>query len=202
MKRYPLPLFLAALFLLSSQACRKQESEWIRINQLGYRPNDIKVAVFLGNESVTLKSFRVVDATSGRTILEKKEVVTSEPLDPFRSCYRLNFTEVSGDGNYRIEAGNATSTEFRIADDVYNGTADFLLNYMSQQRCGFNPYLKDSCHTNDGYVDLRRLRSDSSHIDVTGGWHDAADYLQYVATSANATYQMLFCSFGKSCIVR
>jgi hypothetical protein len=30
------------------------------------------------------------------------------------------------------------------------------------------------------------------HIDVTGGWHDAADYLQYVATSANATYQMLF----------
>ncbi len=191
MKKYPLPLFLAALFLLSSQACRKQESEWIRINQLGYRPNDIKVAVFLGNESVTLKSFRVVDATSGRTILEKKKVVTSEPLDPFISCYRLNFTEVSGEGNYRIEAGNATSTEFRIADDVYNGTADFLLNYMRQQRCGFNPYLKDSCHTNDGYVIYGGL-SDSSHIDVTGGWHDAADYLQYVATSANATYQMLF----------
>jgi hypothetical protein len=29
-------------------------------------------------------------------------------------------------------------------------------------------------------------------VDVTGGWHDAADYLQYVATSANAVYQMLF----------
>ncbi len=33
---------------------------------------------------------------------------------------------------------------------------------------------------------------DSTHIDVTGGWHDASDYLQYVATSANATYQMMF----------
>ena len=32
---------------------------------------------------------------------------------------------------------------------------------------------------------------DNSFIDVAGGWHDATDYLQYVTTSANATYQML-----------
>ena len=62
---------------------------------------------------------------------------------------------------------------------------------MRQQRCGFNPWLKDSCHTHDGYV-IYGGKDDSLHIDVTGGWHDAADYLQYVATSANATYQMLF----------
>ena len=62
---------------------------------------------------------------------------------------------------------------------------------MRQQRCGFNPYLKDSCHMADGY-EIYGKNSDSMHIDATGGWHDAADYLQYVATSANATYQMLF----------
>jgi hypothetical protein len=28
-------------------------------------------------------------------------------------------------------------------------------------------------------------------IDVTGGWHDATDYLQYVTTSANAVYNLL-----------
>ena len=33
---------------------------------------------------------------------------------------------------------------------------------------------------------------DSTHIDVTGGWHDATDYLQYSATSVNAVYNMLF----------
>jgi hypothetical protein len=32
---------------------------------------------------------------------------------------------------------------------------------------------------------------DSTHIDVSGGWHDATDYLQYSTTSANATYQLL-----------
>lgn len=33
---------------------------------------------------------------------------------------------------------------------------------------------------------------DSTYINAVGGWHDASDYLQYVTTSANAVYQMLF----------
>jgi hypothetical protein len=64
---------------------------------------------------------------------------------------------------------------------------------MRQQRSGFNPYLKDSCHTHDGYVLYGEKAGikDSTHIDVVGGWHDASDYLQYSATSANATYHLL-----------
>jgi len=181
-------LFSTSLLLLS---CQKKNDEWIRINQLGYRTNDPKVAVFIALGIKDLKSFRLVDAVSEKVILEKKEIVTSDPLAPFKSCFRLNFSELTENGTYRIEAGTAVSPDFRISDDIYNGTADFLLNYMRQQRCGFNPWLKDSCHTHDGYV-IYGGKDDSMHIDVTGGWHDAADYLQYVATSANATYQMLF----------
>ena len=33
---------------------------------------------------------------------------------------------------------------------------------------------------------------EGKYIDVKGGWHDATDYLQYVTTSATATYQLLF----------
>jgi len=177
-----------ALLLLS---CQNKDNEWIRINQLGYRISDPKVAVFiaLGNED--LKSFRLVDVASGKIVLEKKEIIRSQPMAPFKTCYRFNFSELTKDGTYRIEAGTAVSPDFRISDDIYNGTADFLLNYMRQQRCGFNPWLRDSCHMHDGYV-IYGGKDDSMHIDVTGGWHDAADYLQYVATSANATYQMLF----------
>ena len=42
----------------------------------------------------------------------------------------------------------------------------------------------------DGYT-LYGPMPDSTHIDATGGWHDASDYLQYVSTSANATYHLL-----------
>ncbi|MEP6727576.1 MAG: glycoside hydrolase family 9 protein, partial [Bacteroidota bacterium] len=52
------------------------------------------------------------------------------------------------------------------------------------------PFLKDSCHTGDGYT-MYGPMPDTTHIDVAGGWHDATDYLQYVTTSANATYHLL-----------
>jgi len=61
---------------------------------------------------------------------------------------------------------------------------------MRQQRSGFNPFLKDSCHTTDGYT-MYGPMADSTRINVWGGWHDATDYLQYVTTSANATYHLL-----------
>jgi len=181
---------ISAVSIFAAYSCHKQENQWIRINQLGYRPGDCKVAVFLSTDNVTLKSFRVVDIKSGTTVLEKQLTSPQTSLEPFKSCYRLNFTEIKEEGSYRIIADNAASV-FNISECTYNGSADFLLNYMRQQRCGFNPYLKDSCHTHDGYIVYGGL-SDNLHINVSGGWHDAADYLKYVSTSANATYQMLF----------
>ena len=62
---------------------------------------------------------------------------------------------------------------------------------MREQQCGYNPFLKDSCHTHDGFIVDNEAR-EMQHINATGGWHDATDYLQYVTTSATATYQMLF----------
>ena len=55
-------------------------------------------------------------------------------------------------GAYYIQAEGIKSPVFRISKDVYDGTADFLLKYMRQQRCGYNPFLHDSCHTRDGYM--------------------------------------------------
>ena len=184
-------ILLIIIVLITLESCRNEKNEWIRINQLGYRTSDIKVAVFISTRDVYLQSFKIIDVNTGKEVIDKLNVIKSEPLPPFISCYRLPFTELKKEGMYRIVAGKVTSPDFRIADDVYNGYADFLLKYMRQQRCGFNPYIKDSCHTEDGY-EIYGKSSDSAHIDVTGGWHDAADYLQYVATSANATYQMLF----------
>lgn len=181
---------IAYVFILG-YSCRNVKEEWIRINQLGYRTHDIKVAVYISKNNLTIKSFELIDVNSGKTVMTFHDLKKSRRLDPFITCYRIPFTEYNKPGTYRIAAGETVSPDFRIGDDVYDATADFLLNYMRQQRCGFNPYLKDSCHMADGY-EIYDKNNDSAHIDVTGGWHDAADYLQYVATSANATYQMLF----------
>ena len=184
-------IFLVASTITIIASGKDQKSSWIRINQLGYRNNDIKVAVFISMEEVKIKSFRVIDTRTGKPAMTSDKITVKQPPEPFRSCFSIDFSSIKKSGTYRISAGGTESPAFTIAENVYDGIADFLLNYMRQQRCGFNPWLKDSCHTHDGYV-VYSPANDYKHIDATGGWHDAADYLQYVATSANATYQMLF----------
>lgn len=184
-------ILISALLVLSHYSCGSKDSEWIRINQMGYRPGDNKTAVFMSTRSVRISSFCIIDVSTGKKVTKLKSLVKTESLHPFVTCYRLNFNELKKEGKYRIVAGKAVSPDFRIGDNVYDNTADYLLNYMRQQRCGFNPYRNASCHLHDGY-EIYGQKNDSAHIDVTGGWHDAADYLQYVTTSANATYQMLF----------
>lgn len=176
---------LSVLALLPLQA-----DEWIRINQLGYLPHSIKVAVFLSEEETALSSFEVVDAFSGEVVRTLSQPQATGAYGRMHSTYRLDFSLVEQPGTYYLRAGRAESPRFAIHTHVYDGTADFLLQYMRQQRCGFNPYLKDSCHTHDAYITGHPTRN-GEHIDVRGGWHDAADYLQYTTTSANAIYQMM-----------
>ena len=111
----------------------------------------------------------------------------------FESSARLNFSDFKKPGTYTITVDKTSSMPFKIGDDVYAGASEIPLMYMRQQRCGYNPFLKDSCHVFDGItVGDPEGKRDGIYYNTTGGWHDASDYLQYVTTSANAVYQMLF----------
>lgn len=188
-----LVLLFIASFSSPGYATIPEPTEWIRINLLGYRPQNPKVAVWCSAADAKLESFRIVDVVSQKIVLEGKAGKSFGAYGPFTQTYRLDFSSLKTPGRFVIRAGNATSPEFVIGELVYKGAADFCLRYMRQQRTGFNPFLKDSCHTRDGYV-LYGAKSgipDSTHMDVVGGWHDATDYLQYSTTSANATYHLL-----------
>lgn len=182
-------IFWVLLFLVSSLIT--SGSSWIRINQMGYLPQSVKVAVFISDESTDLHQFQLVDAISNKVVFESLPVSYDGSKWGMKSAARLNFSKFSKEGNYYLKAGNSRSAEFTIAPDIYSGSADYILKYMRQQRCGYNPYLKDSCHTHDGFI-VDHPSKTGQIIDVKGGWHDATDYLQYTTTSANAVYQMLF----------
>lgn len=180
---------LTATFILNVLQARADE--WIRINQLGYLPQSKKVAVFISEEQAEIKAYSLIDVFTGETIQTYQAPKASGKIGNMKSTYRLDFSDFAVPGTYYLKAGKAQSPHFPINNQVYNGTADFLLNYMRQQRCGYNPYLKDSCHVHDGYIVYHPTKT-GQHIDVRGGWHDATDYLQYTTTSANAIYQMMF----------
>ena len=178
-------IFLLLLFLATSV-----RAEYIRINQLGYLPAGIKVAVWGSLTDATLQSFELLDSASGKVVFKAAAGKAFGSYGPFKQSYRLDFSSFRTPGTYQLRTGNTSSPYFRIARNVYQGSADFCLRYLRQQRCGFNPFLKDSCHTFDGYT-LYGPMPDSTHINAIGGWHDASDYLQYSTTSANTAYHLL-----------
>lgn len=187
MKRKIITLLCA---VISSIAVFSQTS-WVRINQLGYLPNSKKVAVFLSQEDGNSPKFTLKDSKSGKVLFSGEGVTANAQRWGMKQAVRLDFSGFNKEGKYYVECNGVKSPLFDINADVYNGTADYVLNYMRQQRCGFNPYLDTLCHQHDGYI-VDHPTLDGRKIDVRGGWHDASDYLQYLTTSANATFQMLF----------
>ncbi len=191
--RLLLLLSLSISFIAFKVATKSDEQSWIRVNLLGYQPQSIKVAVWASKGSEVPKSFEIVDKTTGKIVYKSKRITSFGKYGPFTSSARLNFSDFNKSGNYYIRANGINSPEVIVNADVYKNSADFALRYMRQQRCGYNPYLKDSCHTHDGFVvyGAEVGIKDSTHFDAVGGWHDASDYLQYGTTTANATYHLL-----------
>lgn len=181
-------LFFILSFVMFS--CALSAQSWVRVNQAGYLPTDIKVAVLISQDEAE-GSFEVYDAITDEIVFKGKGVSANASKWGMKRSFRLDFSSLSKDGGYYIKSNGAKSPVFRIGTDVYDGLADFLLVYMRQQRCGDNPFNGELCHQHDGYIVDHPTRS-GEKIDVTGGWHDATDYLQYLTTSATTTYHMLF----------
>ena len=180
----------SSIFYFSFSAKKEPVQQWIRINQLGYTPAGVKVAVWCAKDQSSIKNFELIDSASGKSVFTQTSGKSFGAYGPFDNSYRLNFSSFKKPGVYYLKAGDATSPTFKINNDVYKGAADFSLFYMRQQRSLFNPFLQDSCHTQDGYT-LYGPMKDSTFVKVSGGWHDASDYLQYSTTSANATWHLL-----------
>jgi endoglucanase len=180
--------FSTALLALGATTASAQNNLHIRINQVGYLPDAPKIAVACALQAVSLESFTIVDM-KGRRVFGPARAVDGGAFGPCVRAYRLDFSTLQRPGSYIIVANGTASPAIRVGHDVYRGAADTLLKYMRQQRSGYNPVFRDSVHRKDGLlVDHPRA---GEFIPVSGGWADAADYLQYVTTSANATFVML-----------
>jgi peptidoglycan/xylan/chitin deacetylase (PgdA/CDA1 family) len=164
---------------------------WIRINQLGYLPASVKVAVYISGDPGAEKTFTVFDALTDRPVFRGDAVLFNGDVWGMKAAARLDFSGLTAAGGYYIVYGATRSDNFRIGAGIYDGTADFILNYIRQQRCGYNPFLADSCHQHDGMI-VDHPTLSGTVIDVRGGYHDASDHLRYTATTATAVYQMMF----------
>ncbi len=178
-------LGLAAVRPLAAQGT----DDAIRVNQVGYLTDAPKVAVLCALAPRAVSTFDVIDA-GGRQVLKPTRATASGAFGPCVETYRLDFTALRAAGTYRLRAGDLMSPNVKIGPDVWNGLADVPLRYMRQQRSGWNPTHNTAMHTKDGIIVDHPTRA-GEYLPASGGWADASDYLQYVTTSATATFQML-----------
>lgn len=183
-------LFILAFFLNSCAAEIKSEV-FIRLNQVGFNPNDIKTAIVFSKGELDGTEFKIVN------ILKKEDVLTGKirsnigKWGNFNFNYKIDFSKLTEEGKYQIEVGKTKSYQFSISRKAYTGIVDSLLKFLKVQRCGAtNPILHNVCHI----YDSPSIIGDNSlsKIDVTGGWHDAGDYIKFFSTSALTTYLLLF----------
>lgn len=175
--------------MFAFNCCMARADTFVRVNQLGYRPSDVKVAVALTTSELPAR-FQVIDASTGKPAFEGKSRLLNEKWGQFDRHAELDFSALNTDGEYIVKLGDAQSPPFRIRPGVFAELPDQLLEFMRQQRCGYNPWVGEVCHSFDGRTTDGPLPA-GSYVDARGGWHDAGDQLKYLLTSSNATAQML-----------
>jgi hypothetical protein len=172
---------------------------FIRVNQVGYKPSASKVAMVLSNTN--LNGIRYDVFNSSNTSVLNGTISASNKGSwgdvGGANCaytYALDFSSLSTVGSgYYIKINSYTSPAFTVSDSVYSSLADLSMQFFKVQRCGnTNPKDHGACHVAgtsssvDGKPD-----GVSGTIDVTGGWHDASDYIKFMSTIGHVTDVML-----------
>jgi len=173
------------LFLVVAHA----DEVYIRTTQLGFSSKDEKTAVAFSIDPLPV-SFSIVSADSDKTIFSGKTKSVAASWGQFTNHAELDFSTLTKPGRYVLKVGGSKSVPFEISANAYRKLPDELLEFMRQQRCGYNPWLGTNCHQLDGRTAYGPLEA-GTQIDARGGWHDAGDLLKYLLTSGNATAQML-----------
>src|SRR4030095_8939456 len=104
--------WLLIILLFGFSGKKEDASSWIRINQLGYQPNGIKVAVWCSREQSAVSSWQLVDAKSKQTVFKGNAGRAFGAYGPFKQTYRLNFSAFKKPGRYYLQAHGVRSPEF------------------------------------------------------------------------------------------
>ena len=183
----------------------------VQISQIGYHPNQPKKAVIetdVREQSKLQADIVRIDADS-ETI-----AVTVQPVEWGKflryNYLTVDFSSVTEPGLYQVRYGDARSSVFRIASDVYDrGVWQPVLEYfLPVQMCHMRVAEKyrvwhDACHMDDA-----RMAHAGNHIDGyaqqpnlskyaegdivpgvnVGGWHDAGDFDLRIESQIGESY--------------
>lgn len=196
-------LLLILPFLAGMTACQQQPAlpgdDVIRVNQVGYYPNQQKVAV-VEDSTAAIGSYSLVDA-NGKTVWTGEAM--SEAVSPWSQKRRVavDFSSVTTPGTYTFHAGNYAQ-QVIIADHALAELTKAAMKSYYLQRTGCpieeqyaGVYARPAAHP-DTVVYIHpsaasKTRPAGTIISSPYGWYDAGDFNKYIVNSAFTIGTML-----------
>jgi len=188
------------------------QGAFVRVNQVGYPMNATKRAYLMSSTAGTGGTFNVLNS-SGTSVYSAAIGAKLGSWGSFANVYALDFDAVTSSGTYTIAVHGpvaATSPSFAIdlAANLYAVPLANSLYFYQNERDGANFIATQlrtaSGHLNDSVASVYltpnvnkngRFSGDLSptgaHIDASGGWWDAGDYLKFVQTESYTVALML-----------
>ena len=180
----------------------------VRVDQLGYLPDESKVAYLLAASPAAGAPFKVLDA-GGTVVLEGAAGPDRGPWnDAWPAVHPLDITAVTAPGMYTIELAGvvaATSPPFRVGTsaDLFAPRVDDAVAFFQAQRDGPDVIPgelgRKPSHLNDRDLDVfdwpryedpdsdaivGKLTRVGRGVDLAGGWFDAGDFIKFTHTTA------------------
>jgi endoglucanase len=167
-------------------------SDAIHINQLGYRPDDLKRAVI----PQEYDTFSIVRMSDGAIVYEgtASDLMDSPASDEVVRF--VDFSSIAEPGEYIVYVSGSRSFPFMIGENVYSDVRRALLDFFHYQKCGdpldAGVWSHPGCHLTEAYVLDTNGDETGETKDASGGWHDAGDFGRYTVPSAQSIAQLLW----------
>ena len=189
----------------------------VRVNQHGFEPGSPKRAT-LESDAADAVAWELREH-SGEVVASGTTTVVGVDESAGVHVHLIDFTEVSDEGTYSLEADGEASYSFVIRDGLYAPLMVDALNYFYLARSGIeieaaivgDEYAREAGHVsrpggddvNQGDYAVACQPADVSEeiygepwtgdytLDVLGGWYDAGDHGKYVVNGGIAVAQLL-----------
>ncbi len=189
-------------------ALQETAAVMFRVNQVGYPEDGPKRMLVMARRRVASRRFSVLD--SRRRVVLRGNAGSTGRWNGRYVVYTLDFSRVRKTGLYTIRFDGSRSPRVRVANPagLYRALADGALSFLQSQRDGPEvipgvmhrrpAHLSDSSASVYGIPRFHKnalagpLVPTGEHVNVSGGWFDAGDYLKFVETASFTDVALLY----------
>ncbi len=180
-----------ALSLLTAESAAFAATAYI--NQIGYRPGDVKeLALVDGSGDVEFVN------AAGQTVLKATPKAASNWDASGQNVQLVDFSDLKTPGTYSIkQGGNVLRSDLKIADKAYEDVVKASLKWYYYQRASMElteqyagQWKRAAGHTNPS-AKLHNSTGASGEINSSKGWYDAGDFGRYIVNSGITTYTLI-----------